>query len=626
MRASSSVRVTAPGIAASVTLRLRGDPLFRNSLYIMATTVANSLIGFGFWAVAAHLFQAGTIGFASALVSAVALCSTFSNLGIGFVMVQLLPSKSDGESWSSTVNAGLFLTVCSGIVGAMIMVEIFIFLPALGMSALVQQPAYLAALVSGVVLWNLSTLLDQIFVAERAARHMFIRNVSNVALRLGLLIVPLLLASLGVLAILTTWFGAMMFATVVAFLVLIPRLNRAYRPMLRSIGGALREVLSLLAGHYLITVGSFLPVYLLPLVVTARLSPVANAYFYTTWMVASVFFMVSPAVATALFAEGAHTRKHLARRVGLSMALIAVLLGMIAIGFIIAGYRVLAVFGPAYAAASGPLLLPLAIASVPDAITNLYVSVQRIHRHLGRAAVLNIGMGVLAVVLAWFLVPQIGIAGAGWAWLAAQTAGTVFALAAILIGRLVRRPSTAAAAAASSPVAAALPIWSPETWLAHDAERALAGPDWSLYTADTVATMLAIRAAAPQASHEPFLVVRVGDGAHSSRVPIRSDSVSIGRGVDCTLRLLDPSISRLHATIRRDEHGQYVLRDEHSTNGTFVNGRSISSHVLRDGDVIAIQGDTLTFGLPHPRQHAARRASAADRAGSDGSDGSNEYY
>ena len=42
----------------------------------------------------------------------------------------------------------------------------------------------------------------------------------------------------------------------------------------------------------------------LPVLVVLRLGVTLNAYFYITWMVGGVFFMVSPSVAAALFAEG----------------------------------------------------------------------------------------------------------------------------------------------------------------------------------------------------------------------------------------------------------------------------------------------------------------------------------
>lgn len=56
----------------------------------------------------------------------------------------------------------------------------------------------------------------------------------------------------------------------------------------------------------------------------------------------------------------------------------------------------------------------------------------------------------------------------------------------------------------------------------------------------------------------------------------------------------DLRISRTHAELVNRE-GQWVLNDLGSKNGTFVNGRAISSHPLRDGDQIRIGASIWRF-------------------------------
>src|SRR5438477_3291068 len=83
------------------------------------------------------------------------------------------------------------------------------------------------------------------------------------------------------------------------------------------------------------------------------------------------------------------------------------------------------VFGPSYVRHGLALLVILTISAVPDAITNVYVAVLRVQHHLRQAALLNIAMAALTLLLAWVLLPVLGIAAAGWAWLAAQSLGSV---------------------------------------------------------------------------------------------------------------------------------------------------------------------------------------------------------
>jgi pSer/pThr/pTyr-binding forkhead associated (FHA) protein len=50
-----------------------------------------------------------------------------------------------------------------------------------------------------------------------------------------------------------------------------------------------------------------------------------------------------------------------------------------------------------------------------------------------------------------------------------------------------------------------------------------------------------------------------------------------------------PAVSRRHALLTRSEPGVYVLEDQHSANGTYVNGERIEKPVnLQEGDIIQI--------------------------------------
>ena len=71
--------------------------------------------------------------------------------------------------------------------------------------------------------------------------------------------------------------------------------------------------------------------------------------------------------------------------------------------------------------------------------------------------------------------------------------------------------------------------------------------------------------------------------------------VTLGRGADNDLVLPSFEVSRLHAVIEYD--GQhYLLSDLDSSNGTFLNGRSVARRTaLRDCDVIAIGSCRIRF-------------------------------
>jgi putative peptidoglycan lipid II flippase len=91
----------------------------------------------------------------------------------------------------------------------------------------------------------------------------------------------------------------------------------------------------------------------------------------------------------------------------------------------------------------------------------------------------------------------------------------------------------------------------------------------------------------------PELVVTSGD-REGETFAIDHDRVTIGRATTSDIPLMDPVVSREHAVIVRTIDGDYI-DDLDSRNGTFVNGRRIAAHLLRDGDEIRIGATTFTY-------------------------------
>jgi hypothetical protein len=83
------------------------------------------------------------------------------------------------------------------------------------------------------------------------------------------------------------------------------------------------------------------------------------------------------------------------------------------------------------------------------------------------------------------------------------------------------------------------------------------------------------------------------DGEHRT-VSLKGDVVTIGRLPDCDVVLKDKAASRHHAQIKAKD-GRFTLTDLGSTNGTRLNGQTIQSRVLEDGDRITIGATTLDF-------------------------------
>jgi len=103
-------------------------------------------------------------------------------------------------------------------------------------------------------------------------------------------------------------------------------------------------------------------------------------------------------------------------------------------------------------------------------------------------------------------------------------------------------------------------------------------------------------------------------GAEDRPRELVGDRVTIGRDPVNDVDLADdPEVSRAHAELRR-RGGRWSVADLGSRNGTFVNGRPVRRHPLRDGDRLRFGATTLTF-LAGDDEHATEASPDPVRSG-----------
>lgn len=108
-----------------------------------------------------------------------------------------------------------------------------------------------------------------------------------------------------------------------------------------------------------------------------------------------------------------------------------------------------------------------------------------------------------------------------------------------------------------------------------------------------------VAVAAPPVIEKPArLTLRTDSGETLQEFTLDKPEFTIGRAPNSDILLSkDKLTSRRHALIRY-ENGAYILQDEHSANGTFVNGQQLeekSPYQLRDDDHVSIGEYELVF-------------------------------
>ena len=90
-----------------------------------------------------------------------------------------------------------------------------------------------------------------------------------------------------------------------------------------------------------------------------------------------------------------------------------------------------------------------------------------------------------------------------------------------------------------------------------------------------------------------YLVIQVGNSL-GKRVELWKESTTIGRSRECDLFLEDIAVHRKQASILRTAAG-FILRDDHGSGDSFVNGQTVQEQVLNNGDKLLFGNTVIMF-------------------------------
>jgi pSer/pThr/pTyr-binding forkhead associated (FHA) protein len=94
--------------------------------------------------------------------------------------------------------------------------------------------------------------------------------------------------------------------------------------------------------------------------------------------------------------------------------------------------------------------------------------------------------------------------------------------------------------------------------------------------------------ATPSHEQNVFLII------NRQMIPLEKKVTHIGRQLDNDIVFHEEFVSRLHAEIRY-ENGKYVLYDNNSTAGTYVNSKRVDRCILNSGDLISFSSIQIMF-------------------------------
>jgi len=398
------------------------DPLYRNSLFLMATTAVTTGLGFFFWMVVARYYTEYEVGVAAAIISAINLLAMISNVGLGMAIIRFLPtSEKPVELINSCFTMSAILALAASIV---FIAGVDLWSPE---TAFVRDNwVFLLAFFLFVMFRPVSAIMDSVFVAKRRAELVLAKDATASLLKIPL---PIIMVSFfhafGIVSSMCISIG--IFVLIFLFFIM-PRIQRHYKPIPRINPGIVRDIWKYSAGNYFAMLFAAAPSLLLPLIVTNLVGARQNAYFYVAFMMTSVLSAIPGAVSQSLFAEGSHFEQDLAVTARRSLKFTLLLLVPAIILLMVTGKWLLLLFGENYSSNALTLLWILSLSILFMGINNIYISVLRIRGRIRELVLIRVFTALAIIIPSIIIAPIMGIMGIGYANIVARFLVSIYVL------------------------------------------------------------------------------------------------------------------------------------------------------------------------------------------------------
>ncbi|MCU1497034.1 MAG: hypothetical protein JWM47_987 [Acidimicrobiales bacterium] len=416
--------MTTAGVRARISSHLRA-PLTRSGYALLLSSVITSVLGLGYWVIAARIYDEDELGRGAALVSGMVLVTSLATAGLKRGLIRFVPAAGVGAR-------SLVRRVYGTGLAASLLLGVIVLAGFEGFSdrLTVLHGSWYAPLVFlvGVLAWGLFVLQDAVLIGARRASLVPTTNAVFSVLKIALLVVLAVVAS-------REW-GVFLSWAVPAIVVAVGVNVWLFRRGLDLRGDApagepptLGHVVRFTGAEYVAALLWMTALYFTPLMILARAGAEANAHYYLASQIAYSLYLVSSNVTDALVAEGSVAQRDLAAKVRRNGAQVALLVIPGVAVTVLAAPQIMAVFGGGYGGEAVTTLRLLALSAVPNAVTTMVLAVAHVRRRMWLVVLLQSLVACLTLGMSWVLLDSHGVTGVAAGWLVAQLATAIVAVA-----------------------------------------------------------------------------------------------------------------------------------------------------------------------------------------------------
>ncbi len=398
-----------------ILLKLFKDSLFKNSIYPILTTGIMSGLGFVFWLIIARYFPVDQVGIAVTLISIMSMISVLGLAGFDTAIIRFL-SNSDNK------NANLNTSIIIVSTFSFTLATLFLFLvkhisPEL---LFIRENTLIGiAFITFCVFATINLLTDAIFLAFRKTKYTLVISAIFSFIKMFL---PFFFISYGAFGIFVAASISQIIGSVLSILLLIKKFD--YRPSFFINISALRNVWKYSTGNYTADILYFLPIAVLPVIITNGIGPDKSAYYYMVMMIIGLLYIIPTSVTRSLFAEGSFDKGSIQKNVKSAIKHTTLMLTPAIAMLLLGGNFLLSLFGHEYSTGGVTFLYIMTLSSVLVSAFALYGSLFRLTHNISALIFRNITYSVSTIGLTYALLPY-GLTGIGIAYATGTTLATL---------------------------------------------------------------------------------------------------------------------------------------------------------------------------------------------------------
>lgn len=392
------------------------NTLYKNSIFLAFDSYLINILGFLFLSIITHIYAPSEIGSYSAIISVTGLLALFSRMGFDVGLIRFLNESNNRKDLINTC-----ITICSVLIIILSLIylnKIEFLSPTLTFMA-TDYTLIILFMAAGLFLLN-STLQTNIFIALKSSQYLMIRDILSNGVRI---IFVVIMAKYGIIGLTGAYVLGVLSSVIITSFLLIPKIEPKYFPKPTLNKTIIKEIVAYSMGNYSASMFGTLSIYLLPLMVVNTLGVESAAYFYVSWSIAQVIFVLSGSISTSFFAEGASARSgNNYYKMSLKpLKLEFIILGIICILTILFSGKLLFIFGKTYSINSVMLLWLFAISALPSSFNEILINIKRIEKNIKCVNFYNGLMMLSIIIFCYIFMLKFGINGIGLGYLFAQS-------------------------------------------------------------------------------------------------------------------------------------------------------------------------------------------------------------